>query len=127
MPCKDGEKVMDACDEYPPCTPPIPTGNGGAGHSKSVGKMDSDNDSDEDLQASKEKRKYCCRRELMLMKQWVTGEKIEMDSEDIEQELFELACDWMSQSKLKKVPGHQSKPTDVSLWKQFREYKVQKG
>ena len=37
------------------------------------------------------------------------------------------ARDWMSLSKLKKLPGHQSKPTDVSLWKQFREYKVQKG
>jgi hypothetical protein len=50
-----------------------------------------------------------------------------MDSEDIERELFELARDWMSQSKLKKLPGHQSKPTDVSLWKQFREYKAKKG
>jgi hypothetical protein len=46
-----------------------------------------------------------------------------MDSEDIERELFKLARDWMSQSKLKKLPGHQAKPTDVSLWKQFREYK----
>ncbi len=30
-------------------------------------------------------------------------------------------------AKLKKLPGHQSKPTNVSLWKQFRAYKVQKG
>jgi hypothetical protein len=61
------------------------------------------------------------------MKRWVTGEKAEMDSEDIELELFELARDWMSQSKLKKLPGHQSKPTDVALWKQFREFKSKKG
>jgi hypothetical protein len=29
----------------------------------------------------------------------------------------------MSQSKLKKLPRHQAKPTNVSLWKQYREYK----
>jgi hypothetical protein len=62
MPCKDGEEAMNARDEDPPCTPPRPTSNGGAGHSKSVGQMDSDNDSDEDLQASKKKRMQCCRR-----------------------------------------------------------------
>jgi hypothetical protein len=47
----------------------------------------------EDLQASKKKRKYCCRREFTFMKRWVTGEKAGMDSEDIERELFELAHD----------------------------------
>jgi hypothetical protein len=50
-----------------------------------------------------------------------------MDSEDIEREFFELARDWMSQSKLKKLPGHQSKPTDVALRKQFREYRAKRG
>ena len=50
-----------------------------------------------------------------------------MDSEDIELDLFELARDWMSQSKVKKLPGHPSKPTDVSLWKQYCEYKEKKG
>jgi hypothetical protein len=129
MPCKDGEEAMNALDKHPPCTPPRPTGNGGAGHCESDGQMDSENDSDDDLQASKKKSKYCCRRDLTFMKRWVTGEKAEMDSEDIERELFELARDWMSQSKLKnlQLAGHQSKPSDESLWKQFREYKVQKG
>ncbi len=89
--------------------------------------MNSENDSDEDLQDSKKKRKYRSSREYTLMKRWVTGDKAEMDSEYIERELFELARDWMSQSKLKKLPGHQAKPTDVSLWKQFREYKSKKG
>jgi hypothetical protein len=55
------------------------------------------------------------------------GDKAEMDLGFIEQELFELARDWMSQSKPKKLPGPQSKPTEVSLCKQFCEYKVQKG
>jgi hypothetical protein len=50
-----------------------------------------------------------------------------MDSEDIELDLFELARDWMSQSKVKKLPGHPSKPTDVSLWKQYLKYRAKKG
>ena len=83
MPCKDGEEAMNARDKEPPCTPPRPTGNGGASYSESVGQMDSDEDSDEDLQASKKKIKYCGKREFTLMKRWVTGEKAEMESEDI--------------------------------------------
>jgi hypothetical protein len=89
--------------------------------------MDPENDSDEDQQDGDKKRKWNGRREFTLMKRWVTGEKAEMDSEDIERELFELAREWMSLSTLKKLPDHQSKPTDVSLWKQFREYNSKKG
>ena len=50
-----------------------------------------------------------------------------MYSEDIEREMFERARDWMFQSNLQKLPGHQAKQTDVTLWKQFSEYRVQKG
>jgi hypothetical protein len=116
---------MNARDEEPPCTPPRPTGNGRAGHSESDGQMDSENDSDEDQQDKK--RKWNGMKVFTLMKRWVTGEKAEMESENIERELFELARDWMSQFKLKKLPGHQSKPTVVALWKQFSEYKSKKG
>ncbi len=62
-----------------------------------------------------------------LMKRWVTGEKAEMDREDIDRELFELSREWMAVSKLGKLPGHVAKETDVALWKQFREYPKQKG
>ncbi len=84
---------MNAPDEEPPCTPPRPTGNGGAGQPESDGEMDSDEVSDEDLQASKKKRKWFGRREFTLIKRWVTGDKAEMDSEDIERGLFEVARD----------------------------------
>jgi hypothetical protein len=40
---------------------------------------------------------------------WVTGEKAEMGQEDIDRELFELACEWMAVSKLRKLPGHVAK------------------
>jgi hypothetical protein len=75
MPCKDGEEAMSARDEESSCTPPRPTGDGGAGQSESDGEMDSNEVSDEDLQASKKKTRYCGYREFTLMKRWVTGEK----------------------------------------------------
>ncbi len=65
--------------------------------------------------------------EFTLIKQWLTGGKAEMDSQDFVWGLFEVARDWMYQSKLEKLPGHQAKPSDVTLWKQFSECRVQKG
>ncbi len=63
-----------------------------------------------------------------LKKRWVTGEKAEMEQEDIDRELFELARGWMSVSKLsRKLPCHVAKETDVALWKQFHEYPKHKG
>jgi hypothetical protein len=57
---------------------------------------------------------------------WVTGKKTEMELKDIESELFELARDWISASKLKKLPGYVEKHTNVALWKKFREYPQRK-
>jgi hypothetical protein len=53
MPCKDGKEAINAGDDEPSCTPPRPTGDGGAGQAESDSQMDSDEVSDEDLQASK--------------------------------------------------------------------------
>ena len=118
---------MNAPDENPPCTPVKATGNGGAG------RVDPDTENDSDLEdsgqedVSKTKRKWNGRAEYTLLKKWVIGEEAEMESEDIDRELFELAREWMAVSKLKKLPGHIDNPTDVALWKQFREYTVKKG
>jgi hypothetical protein len=57
----------------------------------------------------------------------VNGQKAEMKQEDIDRELFELARECMSVSKLRKIPGHVAKDTYVALCKQFREYPKQKG
>jgi hypothetical protein len=43
------------------------------------------------------------------------------DQDDIDKELFELACEWMEVSKLKKLPCHVAKETDISLWKQYSD------
>jgi hypothetical protein len=64
-----------------------------------------------------------------MIKRWVTGEQAEMDQDDIDRDLFELAREWMEVSKLKKLPGlarHVAKETNVALCKQFREYPKQK-
>jgi hypothetical protein len=82
---------MNARDKEQPCTPPRLTGNGGAGCSETVGQIDSHEDSDDELQDDKKKQKRNGRIEFTLIKQWVTGENANMDSEDIEQEFFELA------------------------------------
>ena len=65
--------------------------------------------------------------EWTLMKRWVTGDKAEMEQEDIDRELFELAREWMGVSKLRKIPGHVAKEADVALCKQFHEHPKQKG
>ncbi len=57
----------------------------------------------------------------------MTGEKAEMEQEDIDRELFELAREWMAVSKLWKLPCHVAKETNVALWKQFREHPKHKG
>ncbi len=52
-----------------------------------------------------------------MIKRWVTGpgEQAEMDQDDIDRDLFELAREWMEVSKPKKLPGHVAKEPDVSL------------
>ncbi len=61
------------------------------------------------------------------MERWLTGEKAEMEQEDVDRELFELARESMSVSTLRKLPGHVAKEPDVARWKQFREYQKHEG
>jgi hypothetical protein len=49
------------------------------------------------------------------MKRWVTGEEEEMEQEDIDRVLFKLGREWMSVSKLRKLPAHVVKETDVAV------------
>ncbi len=119
MPRNEDEERMNAPDPDPPCTPPKSTGNGGACLVDLDGQMESKDDDSYDLQFAKPKRKWNGKMECTLMKRWVTGQKTEMEQEDIDRELFELAREWMAVSKLRKIPGHVAKETDVVLCKQF--------
>ncbi len=86
MPCNedDSEESMNAPDPEPPCTPPKSTGNGGAGRVDPDGQMESNDDDSDAQQVAKRKRKWNGKMEWTLMKRWVTGEKAEMDQEDID-------------------------------------------
>ena len=118
MPCNDDEETMNAPDQEPPCTPPKATGNGGAGRVDPDGQMNSDSDDLDEPQTAMSKRKWNGRESWTMIKRWVTGEQAELDQDDIDRELFEIAREWMEVSKLQKLPGHVAKETDVSLWKQ---------
>ncbi len=111
MPSNEDEESMNAPDPDPPCTPPKPTGNGGACRVDPDGQMEPEDDDSYDLQVAKPKRKWNGRMQWTLMKRWVTGEKAEMEQEDIDRELFELAHEWMSVSKhqVRNLPGHVAK------------------
>jgi hypothetical protein len=60
--------------------------------------------------------------EWTLMKQRVTGQKEEMEQEDIDRVLSELAREWMSVSKLRKLPGQVAKESDAALLNNFRQH-----
>ncbi len=89
MPCN--EESMNAPDPDPPCTPPKSTANGGAGRVDPDGQMESEDDDSDHLQVAKLKGKWNGKMEWTLMKRWVTGEKAEMEQEDVDIDLFELA------------------------------------
>jgi hypothetical protein len=97
MPC-------NKADPDPPCTPPKPTGSGGACRVDPDGLVESEEDDSNDLQVAKPRRKWNGSMERTLMKGWVTGEKAAMEQKDIDRELFELAREWMTVSKLRKLP-----------------------
>ncbi len=68
MPCNQDEVDMNAPDPVLPCTPPKPTGNGGAGRVDPDGQMESDDDDSYDLKVAKPKRKWNGKMEWTLMK-----------------------------------------------------------
>jgi hypothetical protein len=116
MPCNDDKVDMNAPEAEPPCTPPKPTGNGGACRVDLDGQMNSDSEDSNEQQSLMSKQKWNGRESWTMIKRWVTGhgEQAETDQDDIDRELFELARDWMEVSKLKKLSGHVAKQTDVA-------------
>ena len=109
MPCHDCEVEMNTPSLDAPCTPTKSTANDGAGADDQNGSTESENSSDFDLPQAKQKRRRTP-LDYVLIKEWVTGEKAVMDEEDIEHEMFNAACDFMSASLLRKLPNHFSKP-----------------
>jgi hypothetical protein len=108
------------------CTPTKSTANDGAGADNHNDSTESENSSDSDLPPTKQKTRRTP-LDYVLIKQWVTGEKASMEEEDIENEMFNAARDYMSVSLLRKLPNHFSKPTDFYLWQQVRDWTTKRG
>ena len=107
MPCQDAELDQFAPSDDPPRTPTKSTGNDGAGADNHNDSTESENSSDSDLPQAKQKRRRAP-LDYVLIKQWVTGEKAAMDDEDIDNEMFNEAREFMSASLLRKLPVHVS-------------------
>ena len=111
MPCHDCEVEANVRSVDPPCIPTKSTGNDGAGADNHNDSTESEISSDSDLPLTKQKTRRAP-LDYVLIKEWVTGEKSSMEEEDIENEMFNAARDYMSVSLLRKLPNHFSKPTD---------------
>ena len=63
------------------------------------------------------RRKWNGKADFELIKRCVTGERAEMEPDDIEREMFKIAREFTDASKLKKIPSHKQNPKDFHLWK----------
>jgi hypothetical protein len=121
MPSRSDEEEMNAPDDVDQSAAMTSAGLGGAGRVKPDGETVTEKET-EDVTPSKKRLKWNGRAWITLLKRWVTGKRAEMEEEDMNREMYELALNWMAESKLRKLSGHISKDTDLTLWKQFGEY-----
>jgi hypothetical protein len=120
MPCRSDKEEMHRLDTPNPVTPTKPLRDCGARHdhpeAESSCAESDDNQSEEEEPVAPKKRARVL-AQYVLVKLWITGERAEMDDEDIENQLFVEARDLMQLSRLKKLPGHKGLSTDLHLWK----------
>ena len=83
MPCNDDEEDMKAPDPEPPCTPPKPTGNGGAGRVDPDGQMNSDSEDLDEPQSAMSKRKWNGRESWTMIEAWQQGWSVSHFDADI--------------------------------------------
>ena len=95
MPCHECEVEANARSHDPPRTPTKSTGNDGADADNHNDSTESENSSDSDLPQAKQKRRRP-NLDYVLIKHWVTGEKAAMDDEDIDNEMFNAAREFMA-------------------------------
>ena len=103
MPCHECEVEANAPSLDAPRTPTKLTGNDGACADDQNGTTESEKSSDFDLPQAKQKRRRP-NLDYVLIKHWVTGEKVAMDDEDTDNEIFNEALEFMSASLLRKLP-----------------------
>ncbi len=117
MPCRpEEEEQLDPAPE-PPVTPTKPTCNAGASHAYPDAKvLENESDREEDLGVKKLRPPRHVLK-YVVVKRWVTGERAEMDEDQIHSELEAEMRQLMELSGQRKFPGHRTLDTDRANWK----------
>ncbi len=114
---------MNAPDDVDQSAAMTSAGNGGAGRVELDCETVTENECEDEMSSKKMSKWNGC-SQFTLLQRWVTGERTEMD---INRAMYELAHNWMPESRLWKLPVNNSKATYLALWKQFREYTKERG
>ena len=61
------------------------------------------------------------------IRKWAIGRMAEMEQEDIDREVLDLAQQYMSLSGLRKVPDHVAHPDDIALFNQDSMFPSENG
>jgi hypothetical protein len=120
MPCQPWEEESQIPDAPDPVTPTKSLRNYGARHDNpdaESSSAESNDDQGEEEKPVAPKKRTRALAQYVLVKRWITGERAEMDDEDVENQLFEEARELMQISRLKKFQAIKGLLTDLHLWK----------
>ena len=98
MPCRSSEEECQHPDAPDPVTPTKSLRNYGAQHDNpdaESSSAESDEDQGEEEEPVAPKKRTRVLAQYVPVKRWITGERAEMDDEDIENQLFEEARELM--------------------------------
>jgi hypothetical protein len=101
MPRRSSEEESHFPDAPDPVTPTKSLRNYGARHDNpdaECSRAESDEDQGEEEEPVAPKKRTRVLAQYVLVEQWITGERAEMDDEDIENQLVEEACELMQLS-----------------------------
>jgi hypothetical protein len=114
-----------------PVTPTKSLRNYGARHDNPDAKSssaESNEDQGEEEEPVAPKKRTRVLSQYVLVKQWITDKRAEMDEEDFESQLFEEARELMQLSGPKKLLRHKVLSTDLHLWKKAgRDHTTREG
>jgi hypothetical protein len=127
MPCRPWEEEqLDPAPEHP-VTPTKPTRNDGASHADPDAEgRETESDREEDLGATKIRRPRHVLK-YVVVKRWVTGDRAEMDEDQIRSELEAEMRHLMELSRQRKFYGHRTLDTDRAHWKLVGDHVDRRG
>ena len=120
MPCTESEEEFNAPRSPTMLTPTNTSRNSGAGHGEPDAETESENDESEQDECDKsdgKPRRKAGWLEYVQQATWDIGPESTLERADIDNEIKQLMTKFMQDARLFKTPGHQSKSTDIYLWK----------